>query len=71
MSAKGLDWRTLKIQVTVNGRGRQSYPTCNIIKSPIEIVHQLSRDVKLIVGDVIASGTSFDAMPVRAGKKSK
>jgi len=67
--ATGLDWRTLTIQVTVNGRERQSYPASDMIKSPIEIVHQLSRDMKLIPGDVIACGTSVGAMPVRAGQE--
>lgn len=67
--ATGLDWRSLTIQVNVNGRQRQSYPASDMIKSPIEIVHQLSRDMKLILGDVIACGTSIGTLPVRAGQE--
>ncbi|WP_372841293.1 fumarylacetoacetate hydrolase family protein [Phaeovulum sp.] len=65
--ATGLDWRELVVKVTVNGRERQSYPASDMILPPVEIVRQLSFDMTLEPGDVIAVGTSLGARPVKPG----
>jgi 2-keto-4-pentenoate hydratase/2-oxohepta-3-ene-1,7-dioic acid hydratase in catechol pathway len=62
-----VDWRTLTIQVLVNGRERQSYPASDMILPPEVIVSCLSRDMTLNPGDLIACGTSLGARPVKAG----
>ena len=67
--AQGLDWRSLEVKVTVNGRERQSYACSDMIFGPEEIVAKLSQDMTLMPGDVIACGTSLGAMPVKAGQE--
>lgn len=63
----GLDWRELTIRTLVNQRERQNYPAADMIKSPAEIVSQLSWDMTLLPGDVIACGTSLGTRPIKAG----
>ena len=62
-----VDWRDLTVKTLVNDRERQSYPVSDMIMSPAEIVSQLSADMTLEPGDVIACGTSIGARPVKAG----
>lgn len=63
-----VQWQDLIIKTFVNDRERQSYPASDMIMSPAEIVSQLSRDMTLNPGDVIACGTSIGARPIRAGQ---
>lgn len=63
----GLDPSTLTVRTTVDGRERQNYPVTDMIFSPAELVHHISRDMTLYPGDVIACGTSIGAMPMRPG----
>lgn len=65
--ATGLDPATLTVRTTVDGRERQHYPVSDMIFSPAELVHHISRDMTLYAGDVIACGTSVGAMPMRPG----
>ncbi|CAH0208164.1 fumarylacetoacetate hydrolase family protein [Roseomonas sp. CECT 9278] len=65
--ATGLDWSGLRVQVALNGRVRQDYPTADMILPPERIVALLSREVTLEPGDVIACGTSVGALPMRPG----
>jgi 2-keto-4-pentenoate hydratase/2-oxohepta-3-ene-1,7-dioic acid hydratase in catechol pathway len=65
--ATGLDWSTLRVQVALNGRIRQDYPTNDMIIPPARIVSLISREMTLEPGDVIACGTSLGALPMRPG----
>jgi 2-keto-4-pentenoate hydratase/2-oxohepta-3-ene-1,7-dioic acid hydratase in catechol pathway len=65
--ATGLDWSGLSVQVALNGRVRQDYPTSDMIIPPARIVSLISREMTLEPGDVIACGTSVGALPMRAG----
>ncbi|EBA12878.1 fumarylacetoacetate hydrolase family protein [Roseobacter sp. CCS2] len=61
-----LNWRDLTVKVMVNDRERQSYPASDMIMNPAQIVSQLSTDMTLEPGDVIACGTSIGARPIKA-----
>jgi 2-keto-4-pentenoate hydratase/2-oxohepta-3-ene-1,7-dioic acid hydratase in catechol pathway len=65
--ATGLDWSALRVQVALNGRVRQDYACSDMILPPARIVAQVSREMTLEPGDVIACGTSLGALPMRAG----
>ncbi|MFK7870295.1 MAG: fumarylacetoacetate hydrolase family protein [Roseobacter sp.] len=60
-------WDALTVQVLVNGRERQSYPTSDMMMPPAEIVSHLSQDMTLNPGDLIACGTSIGARPIKPG----
>ncbi|NGM22436.1 fumarylacetoacetate hydrolase family protein [Roseomonas stagni] len=65
--ATGLDWSTLRVKVSLNGRVRQDFPTLDMIIPPARIVSLLSREMTLEPGDLIACGTSVGALPMRPG----
>ncbi len=65
--ATGLDWSSLRVRVSLNGRERQNYPTSDMILPPARIVSLLSREMTLHPGDLIACGTSVGALPMRPG----
>jgi 2-keto-4-pentenoate hydratase/2-oxohepta-3-ene-1,7-dioic acid hydratase in catechol pathway len=65
--ATGLDWSGLRVQVALNGRVRQDYPTADMIIPPARIVSLLSREMTLEPGDLVACGTSVGALPMRPG----
>jgi 2-keto-4-pentenoate hydratase/2-oxohepta-3-ene-1,7-dioic acid hydratase in catechol pathway len=65
--ASGLSPDALVIRTLVGGKVRQDYPVSDMIFSPRELVHRVSRDMTLMPGDVIACGTSTGAMPMRPG----
>jgi 2-keto-4-pentenoate hydratase/2-oxohepta-3-ene-1,7-dioic acid hydratase in catechol pathway len=65
--ATGLDWRSLRVQVALNGRVRQDYPCSDMILPPARIVALISREMTLEPGDLIAVGTSVGALPMRPG----
>ena len=62
-----VDWRELIVKTMVNDRERQSYPAADMIMTPAEIISQLSADMTLEPGDIIACGTSIGARPIKAG----
>ena len=65
--AQGLDWRELRVQVALNGRVRQDYALADMILSPARIIAAISAEMTLEPGDLIACGTSVNALPMRAG----
>ena len=65
--ATGLDWRELRVQVTLNGRVRQDYPLSDMILPPARIISLISQEMTLEPGDLIACGTSVGALPMRPG----
>jgi len=65
--ATGLDWRSLRIRLVLNGRVRQDYPAADMILPPARIVSLISREMTLRPGDLIACGTSVGVLPMRPG----
>jgi 2-keto-4-pentenoate hydratase/2-oxohepta-3-ene-1,7-dioic acid hydratase in catechol pathway len=67
--ATGLDPATLTVRTLLNGKERQNYPCSDMIFSPAAIVSQISRELTLMPGDVIACGTSLGAGPFKPGSE--
>jgi 2-keto-4-pentenoate hydratase/2-oxohepta-3-ene-1,7-dioic acid hydratase in catechol pathway len=65
--ATDLDPQTLVVRSILNGRERQNYPVSDAIFAPHVVVSQLSYDMTLEPGDVIALGTSLGAAPMKPG----
>jgi 2-keto-4-pentenoate hydratase/2-oxohepta-3-ene-1,7-dioic acid hydratase in catechol pathway len=65
--ATGLDWAQLRIRTLVDGVELQNYAAQDMILAPPRIVSQLSREMTLMPGDVIACGTSLGVKTVRPG----
>jgi len=65
--ATGIDPAALSVRALVNGRERQNYPVSDLVFSPFELVSQLSRDLTLEPGDVIACGTSLGVGALKPG----
>jgi len=65
--ATKLDWKNLHVRTLLNGKERQNYPCSDMIFSPEQIVHAVSRDMTLEPGDVIACGTSLGVLPMKPG----
>lgn len=65
--ATGPDPMGAAVKVALNGRERQNYPLADMILPPARIVSLLSREMTLHPGDVIACGTSINALPMRPG----
>ncbi len=62
-----LDLGIARVRVLLNGRERQNYRVADMILAPARIVALLSREMTLEPGDLIASGTSVGALPMRPG----
>ena len=65
--ATGLDLKALSVRTLLGGRQRQNYPCSDMIFSPAQIVSQLSKDMTLTPGDLIACGTSLGVLPMKPG----
>lgn len=65
--ATGLDWASLVVRVSLNGRERQNYPTSDMILPPARIISLISQEMTLQPGDLIACGTSIGVLPMRPG----
>ncbi len=65
--ATGFDPMVSSVKVALNGRERQNYPLSDMILPPARIVSLLSREMTLHPGDLIACGTSVNALPMRPG----
>ncbi len=65
--ATDLDPHTLVVRSILNGRERQNYAISDAIFAPHQVVSQLSYDMTLVPGDVIALGTSLGAAPMKPG----
>jgi 2-keto-4-pentenoate hydratase/2-oxohepta-3-ene-1,7-dioic acid hydratase in catechol pathway len=62
-----LEWSSVSVVTRVDGVERQNYPLRDIIFSPHELVSQLSHDMSLMPGDVIACGTSIGVGSIKDG----
>lgn len=56
--AAGLDPMTLRVRTVLNGDERQNYPVSDMLRTPAKLVSEISHDVTLEPGDVIACGTN-------------
>jgi 2-keto-4-pentenoate hydratase/2-oxohepta-3-ene-1,7-dioic acid hydratase in catechol pathway len=65
--ATHLDWTRLRIRTVVDGVERQNFAAADMILSPPRVVSQLSREMTLMPGDVIACGTSLGVKTLRPG----
>jgi 2-keto-4-pentenoate hydratase/2-oxohepta-3-ene-1,7-dioic acid hydratase in catechol pathway len=67
--ATDVDPMTLSIQTILNGQERQHYPVSDMIFPPAKLVSQISHDMTLEPGDVIACGTSIGVGSMKAGSE--
>jgi 2-keto-4-pentenoate hydratase/2-oxohepta-3-ene-1,7-dioic acid hydratase in catechol pathway len=65
--ATDIEPEVLDVAVRVNGRERQRYPLADMMRRPAELVAELSRDMTLEPGDLIACGTSVGSGPIPRG----
>lgn len=65
--ATDVDPATLRVRTLLDGVERQNYPCADMIFSPHKIVSLISRDLRLIPGDVIACGTSVGVGSMKPG----
>lgn len=56
--ATGLDPMKLTVKTILNGDERQNYPVSDMLRTPAKLVSEISHDVTLEPGDVIACGTN-------------
>lgn len=56
--ATGLDPMKLSVRTVLNGEERQNYPVSDMLRTPAKLVSEISHDVTLEPGDVIACGTN-------------
>jgi 2-keto-4-pentenoate hydratase/2-oxohepta-3-ene-1,7-dioic acid hydratase in catechol pathway len=65
--ATGFDWAGARLTTRLDGIERQNYPLSDMILSPLEQVSQISHDMTLLPGDVIACGTSLGVGSIKDG----
>lgn len=65
--APDFDWSRAHVTTTLDGIERQNYPLSDMIISPEHLVSQISHDMTLLPGDVIACGTSLGVGSIRDG----
>jgi len=65
--AAPLDWMSAHVITRVDGVERQNFPLSDMIFSPLELVSQISHDMSLLPGDVIACGTSLGIGTIKDG----
>lgn len=65
--AAGFDWSRARLTTRLDGTERQNYPLSDMICTPEELVSQISHDMTLLPGDVIACGTSVGVGSIRDG----
>ncbi|PIW30588.1 MAG: 2-hydroxyhepta-2,4-diene-1,7-dioate isomerase [Rhodospirillales bacterium CG15_BIG_FIL_POST_REV_8_21_14_020_66_15] len=56
--ATGLDPMKLTVKTILNGQERQNYPVSDMLRTPAKLISEISHDVTLEPGDVIACGTN-------------
>lgn len=61
------DWRGTRVTTKLDGIERQNYPLSDMIFPPEHLVSQISHDMTLLPGDVIACGTSLGVGSIRDG----
>jgi len=62
-----LNWSEQRVITRLDGVERQNYPLSDMIMPPEELVSQISRDMTLLPGDVIACGTSVGVGSIKDG----
>jgi 2-keto-4-pentenoate hydratase/2-oxohepta-3-ene-1,7-dioic acid hydratase in catechol pathway len=58
-----------RLTTKLDGNLRQNYPLSDMIFSPAHLVSQISQDMTLLPGDVIACGTSVGVGSMRDGSR--
>ncbi|MEK9672839.1 MAG: fumarylacetoacetate hydrolase family protein [Rhodospirillaceae bacterium] len=56
--ATDLDPMTLSVRTVLNGAERQNYPVSDMLRTPAKLISEISHDVTLMPGDMIACGTN-------------
>lgn len=62
-----IDPATLRVRTLLDGVERQNYPCADMIFPPHKIVSLISRDLRLLPGDLIACGTSVGVGSMKPG----
>jgi 2-keto-4-pentenoate hydratase/2-oxohepta-3-ene-1,7-dioic acid hydratase in catechol pathway len=65
--ATGFNRSTARVTTRLDGVERQNYPLSDMIFSPEHLVSEISHDMTLMPGDVIACGTSVGVGSIRDG----
>jgi 2-keto-4-pentenoate hydratase/2-oxohepta-3-ene-1,7-dioic acid hydratase in catechol pathway len=65
--ATGFDWLAGRVRTKLDGVERQNYPLSDMIVSCERLVSEISHDMTLLPGDVIACGTSVGVGSMRDG----
>jgi 2-keto-4-pentenoate hydratase/2-oxohepta-3-ene-1,7-dioic acid hydratase in catechol pathway len=65
--ATDLDWSRASVITELDGVERQNYALSDMVVAPERLVSQISHDMTLLPGDVIACGTSLGAGSMRDG----
>lgn len=63
------DWPNATIRARQNGQLRQEFRTVDLVRSPCRILSQLSHDMTLEPGDVVACGSSLGVQPMAHGDR--
>jgi 2-keto-4-pentenoate hydratase/2-oxohepta-3-ene-1,7-dioic acid hydratase in catechol pathway len=63
----GLDPSTLVVRTLLNGQVRQNFPASDMLFSVPQLVSRISRDMTLVPGDLILSGTSVGVGVMKPG----
>ncbi len=61
------DWASARVITRLDGVERQNYPLSDMILPPVDLVSQISHDMSLLPGDVIAVGTSLGVGSMKDG----
>jgi 2-keto-4-pentenoate hydratase/2-oxohepta-3-ene-1,7-dioic acid hydratase in catechol pathway len=69
--ATDFDWPRGRVATTLDGIERQNYPLSDMIIPPERLVSEISHDMTLLPGDVIACGTSVGVGSIRDGSVVK
>ncbi len=65
--ATGLDPSTLVVRTMLNGQVRQNFPASDMLFAVPQLVSRISRDMTLVAGDLILSGTSVGVGVMKPG----
>ncbi len=66
---KDIDYSRLELELKVDKKLKQSASCADMLWTPQEILRELSRDVPLVQGDLIFTGTPSGVGPVKIGDK--
>lgn len=69
--ATGLDPDSLIVKSILNDSERQNYPVTDMFFRPLQLVSLISRDMRLLPGDIIACGTNVGVGSMKPGSTIK